>query len=171
MRKVANQAGISATAIYRHFENKEEMLFNLVVRGSDIFLEYLSRGLKGKTPKKRLVLCGEAYCDFALEHPSYYRILFMAPKEHLGLERLNAIAANEFACTFTFLVDRVRECMESNVLSQNEPEKIAAMLWAHNHGLCSLRLSNHLDVIDLNTFRKMYTESCGAFLSSLSVTT
>lgn len=168
MRKIAGEAGISAAAIYRHFANKEEMLFNLVIKGSDIFLEYLSRGLRGKTPISRLELCGEGYCDFALEHSSYYRILFMAPKEHVGLKKLNECAFEEFAPTFTFLMDRVRECMEAKVLAEDSPDRVAAMIWAHSHGLCSLRLSNHLDVIDAQTFRQMYTDSSSAFIRSLS---
>jgi len=168
MRKVAKQAGISATAIYRHFDSKEEMLFHLVIKGSDIFLEYLSRGLRGKSPLSRLSLSGEAYCEFALEHSSYYRIMFMAPKEHLGLARLNEMANEEFAPTFTFLVDRVRECMEAKVLAQGIPERAALMIWAHSHGLCSLRLSSHLSVIEVEDFRALYRDSSHAFLHSLA---
>ncbi len=168
MRHVAREAGISATAIYRHFADKEEMLFHLVEEGNQQFLNYLSRGLLGTTPMERMQLCGQGYCDFALDHPSYYRILFMAPKEHLGLEKLNKVASESFGPTFTFLVDRVRECMGAKVMAKSDPERVAVMIWAHTHGLCSLRLSNHLDMLDVGGFRSLYNDSVSAFMRSLA---
>jgi len=58
MRKVARDAGISATAIYRHFEDKEAMLISVVAQGSHLFMHYLSRGLKGNCSEERLKLSG-----------------------------------------------------------------------------------------------------------------
>jgi len=168
MRKIAKLVGISATAIYRHFEDKETMLFELVARASHLFMTYLSRGLKGNCPRSRLFAAGMGYVDFALEHPEYYRIMFMAPKEHLGLQKLSERAAEDFAPTFQFLVDRVRECMSCGDLAQDDAEKVSAMIWANCHGLCSLRLADHFDMISEDMFRQMFEQSITTQLMGLS---
>ncbi len=168
MRKIAKAAKISATAIYRHFEDKESMLLELVAQASQIFMSHLSRGLKGRTPHERLVLTGVGYLDFALDHAGYYRIMFMAPKEHLGLMRLSEQTNLEFAPTFTFLVDRVRECMASGDLAEADPEKVSACIWANCHGLCSLRLADHFDMLSEEGFRALFTESVRTQLVGLA---
>ncbi len=169
MRKIAKAAHISAPAIYRHFDDKESMLLELVAKASHIFMRYLSRGLTGSTPRERLVLTGLGYADFALEHASYYRIMFMAPKEHLGLLRLSEQTNVDFAPTFMFLVDRVRECMSHGDLSDGDAESVSAMIWANCHGLCSLRLADHLEMISEETFRNMFNQSLHAHLSGLAL--
>ena len=168
MRKVAKGAKISAPAIYRHFQDKETMLFELVAKATHIFMTYLSRGLSGEDARERLLLAGMGYMDFALEHSGYYRIMFMAPKEHVGFQKLAEQAASDFAPTFQFLVDRVRECMASGELATDDAEKISAIIWANCHGLCSLRLADHFEMISEATFREMYQHSIEHLLVGLS---
>jgi AcrR family transcriptional regulator len=168
MRKVARDAGISATAIYRHFEDKEAMLISVVAQGSHLFMHYLSRGLKGKCSEERLKLSGQGYLDFALEHSGYYRIMFMSSQRDSGLEKLCAQNAEDFAPTFQFLVDRVRECIADGIFRKGDPDSIAATIWANCHGLVSLRLADHLPMLDAEQFRDFYLESTGALLRGLA---
>ena len=46
MRKVADMVGVSAPAIYRHFENKDALLDEIVVRGLRILEQYLRPALE-----------------------------------------------------------------------------------------------------------------------------
>ena len=168
MRKVAAEVGVSATALYRHFEDKESMLFTLVKKGSYVFMECLHDGLRGDDPQDRLWRTGAGYLRFALDHPEYYRILFMAPKEHLGFEKLSEQAFEDFAPTFTFLVDRVRECMEAGVLARRDVEMVSAMIWANCHGQCSLFLSGQLGELSREDFTGMYELAVQTFLRGLA---
>lgn len=168
MRKVAKDAGITATAIYRHFEDKQALLMSVVAQGSHLFMQYLSRGLKGKSAVERLELSGLGYLDFALEHPGYYRIMFMFSQRDSGLERLCAQTAEDFAPTFQFLVDRVRECMEEEIIAPKDPESTAATIWASCHGLVSLRLADHLEMLNTEQFREFYRTSNASLLRGLA---
>ncbi len=49
MRKVADAVGISATAIYRHFDGREALILAVVDEGFRRFGTYLYRGLRGRT--------------------------------------------------------------------------------------------------------------------------
>jgi AcrR family transcriptional regulator len=168
MRKVAADVGISATAIYRHFEDKEAMLIRVVAEGSHQFFQYLSRGLRGKSALERLELSSMAYLDFALDHPSYYRILFMSSQEDVGLERLCSESSENFAPTFQYLVDRVRECISEGVLRAGDPEATALTIWAGCHGLVALRIASHLPMLEAAPFRELYKSSNSSLLQGLS---
>jgi AcrR family transcriptional regulator len=159
--------GISATAIYRHFKNKEAMLISVVAQGSHIFLQYLSRGLTGKSAQERLELSTMAYLDFALDHPGYDRILFMSAAEDIGLERLCAASSENFAPTLQYLVDRVRDGMDEGVLAKGDADAMALIIWAACHGFVSLHLAQHLPMLDLQQLREIYRSSNSSLLHGL----
>jgi AcrR family transcriptional regulator len=144
MRKVARASGVSATAIYRHFDSKEALLAAICGDAGQVFAEYLWQGLDGATARERLELTGIGYMRFALEQAPYYRVLFMSPLIELGYEELSATAQKKMAPNFQFLVDRVRECMDARVIAAGDPTDVAATIWAHTHGLVSLYLIGQL---------------------------
>jgi AcrR family transcriptional regulator len=135
LREVARQVGLSPAAVYRHFADKETLLRAVCLKGFETFRTYLMQALGAKTPRARLDAAAEGYLRFALENPLDYRVIFTGSVlEPIG----------DPGETFQFLVDRVRECMEARVLAKGDPVLIATSIWAHVHGLCSLRLSGHL---------------------------
>ena len=168
MRKVAAEVGVSATAIYRHFDSKEAMLIKLVEKGTQLFFQYLSRGLTGKTAQERLELSGMAYLDFALDHPGYYRILFMSSREDIGLEQLCEESSENFAPTFQYLVDRVRECMDDGVIAKGDADATALIIWAGCHGFVSLHLASHLPTLSPEQLRGLYRSSNSSLLRGLA---
>lgn len=138
LRAVARCAGITAPAIYRHFDDKEDLLWAVCQKGHEHFARYLARGLKGNDARERLVLTGMGYLDFAREHRAYYVIMFVAPPQHFGLDRLAERNADEGGATFQMLVDRVRECIDAGVLADGDPTALALVIWGHVHGLVTL---------------------------------
>jgi AcrR family transcriptional regulator len=141
LREVARRSGVSAAAVYRHFDSKEALLRDVCATGFHIFSSYLLRALAARTPRERMAACAEQYLRFAVENPRDYRFIFMGAAEDFAT--LAPADTTESASTFHFLVDRVRECMQSRVLAKADPFTIAATIWAHVHGLVSLRLSGH----------------------------
>lgn len=169
MRAVADCAGVSAPAIYRHFENKEALVTAVCIEGFRIFGAYLARGLRGADARERLDLTGKAYCDFGLEQRGYYVIMFMTPREQLGYEAMSAKARDEAAPTFQFLVDRVRECMDERVLAKGDPRATAFRIWAYVHGLVSLWITGaDREFADAAAFRAFFTESTRHLVGSLA---
>jgi AcrR family transcriptional regulator len=141
LREVARRAGVSAAAVYRHFDSKEALLRDVCAAGFHIFSSYLLRALAARTPRERMAASAEQYLRFAVENPRDYRFIFMGAAEDFSA--LAPPDTTESASTFHFLVDRVRECMQSRVLAKADPFTVAATIWAHVHGLVSLRLSGH----------------------------
>ena len=64
MRKLAKRVGVTAPALYRHYESREHVLAEVVREAYREFTSRLSRALEGRTPLDRFVRAGEAYLDF-----------------------------------------------------------------------------------------------------------
>jgi AcrR family transcriptional regulator len=144
MRRVAAQAEISATAIYRHFKDKDALLQAVVEEGFLVFASYLFRSLEGKTPLERLTLAGENYIRFSLEQPKYYRLIFMSWFDEKKPEFVAKRAEEQRgqAPTFQFLLDRVDECIKEGIIKGEVQAMDAALgIWSQVHGLAALYLA------------------------------
>lgn len=144
MRRLANELGVTAPALYRHYPAREALLRDVVSEAFKVFGAYLYRALEGSSPQERLRLTGAGYVAFALEHPRFYEVIHASPRL-LGFADLPE-AVSQACGTKQFLVDRVRECMDAGVLAQDDPEVVAAVIWAFSHGLVSLFLGGALPV-------------------------
>lgn len=144
MRTVADRVGLSATALYRHFDDKDALLASLLGEAFGTFGSYLGRALAGKTPIERLRLSGYAYVNFALEHPRDYELMFLTNCRDLGFKRIYQEVDARSRGTFEFLVERVEECMKSRVFAPREPRETALYIWSSLHGIVSLWLLGHL---------------------------
>jgi AcrR family transcriptional regulator len=167
MRAVASCAELSATAIYRHFEDKEALVAALCDEGFRRFGSVLWKALAEDGAEPRLVATGARYADFALGEPHFYRIIFMAPVHLLGFDRLPAENRERFGATFRFLIDRVQECMRAGVLAEADPEETSLSIWSHVHGLCSLYLDGHFEEMPETAFRAFYDRSRARLLDGL----
>lgn len=158
LREAARRAHVSPAAVYRHFADKDALLRAVAATGFGHFHDYLMRSLSAKTPKARLDASAQAYLRFALEKPQDYRVLFMG----------TGIKVNTGRETFQFLVDRVRECIYAGVIRKGDATETATFIWAHVHGLVSLRLAGHLDVIGSDAeFTRFYERSTASLLAGL----
>ena len=170
MRKVAERVGVSATALYRHFDDKESLLVAVVQAGFERFTSYLLRGLAGRTPFERLARTGEGYLRFALDNPSYYRIMFMASREDFGFDQLPTANRETLGRSFQLLVDRVRECQDAGRLRAGDPQEIAVVIWSFVHGLVSLYLAGHMGPLAGKpaAFARFYAAAQVEFLAGLA---
>jgi AcrR family transcriptional regulator len=165
MRHVGETLGVSATAIYRHYRNKEDLLHNVIGEAVNVFGSYLFTSLSSRTPEERFQRCGEAYLDFALRKIKYYEVIFMAPAQ-LGGEGFPEALRERSMATFQFLVDRVQECMESGFLKKDDATAVSLTIWAHTHGLVSIYLAKKWE-IDEAGFRALYCDSTARVLAGL----
>ncbi len=157
MRHLAEMLDVSATALYRHYRNKEDLVHSIIGEAAKVFGNYLFAALAGKTAKERFDLAATAYLNFALEHSKYYEVIFMGPQQ-LGAECLPEELQDKSRATFQFLVDRVQECMEAGCLRKDEPFGVAMTIWAHSHGLIAIFLAGKWPIEEPN-FRILFGES------------
>ena len=157
MRKLAKQVGVTAPALYRHFESREHVITDLVRQAHREFTAVLYRALEAPTPWERFFMAGEGYLDFALKNPRWYQLLYISP-DQLGKQDLPEDLKAQGCAIHQFWVDRVRECMAAGILKEGDPVQTSLTMWAHAHGMLALYHHGHFRM-DEQTFRTMFEES------------
>ncbi len=165
MRKLARDVGVTAPALYRHFDNREEVLLDVLGEAHDELFRTLSRALSGATPLERFEMAGDAYMDFALEHPRYFQMIH-AFTEFMGCEDVPPELARRTGAIHQFWDDRVRECIAAGILREEQPQRIGLTLWSHAYGLLSL-YSRRMLVIPEEVFRSEFRASSRRMLLGL----
>ncbi len=143
MRKLARTVGVTAPALYRHFDSREAVLHEVIGEAYRLLTEYLFRALGESTPRERLRRAAHGYMEFAIENPRLYEVIFVPPRV-IGTEVLPPEVEARACAIGTFWDDRVRECIEAGILADGDAVEISQTLWAHAHGLITLHLRGRL---------------------------
>ena len=142
MRALARKAGVSQTAPYRHFEDKDELIAVLKTEGFQRLTEKMEQ-VKSveKDPFQRLNSLGVLYIEFARENPAYFKLMF----EHLLSEPEKYPQMQEaMEISRQGLCDVVGECLALPEARDIDPLVAEIGLWSMVHGFATLLLSGPL---------------------------
>jgi AcrR family transcriptional regulator len=142
LREAARIAGVSQTAPYRHFADKQAMLAAVAEEGFHLFDEEIRHALAtaAPDPTTQLVCLGVAYVRFALDHAAHFRLMFghgSPPKS--ASPGLQAAARRAFQLFFG-TVERCAARRPHEVVVK----EISFRLWALAHGIATLALEKQI---------------------------
>jgi len=134
MRRIGAEVGCSPMAIYRHYENKEELLLSICEETFSKMIRLLDvERAKPGPALQRLRRCMRTIVDFHLSHPNHYKVTFMTPMPP-GPVAQRKVAIGQPA--MDRLISGVRECaMEKGV--DVDVEMMAQIIRVTGHGLAS----------------------------------
>jgi len=135
MRAVARRAGVSPTAPYRHYADREALVSAVAAEGYRELTESLAAADPAPSTPDGLAAVAVAYVRFALEHPALFRAMFAEPCDPSSEERVAATAAIS-----AYVRDIVRAAFPGV-----DPEALSTTVWALVHGLAFLHLDGKLD--------------------------
>ncbi len=141
MRAVAERVGVSATALYHYFENKQDLVDRVVRLGFERFGAYL-RDAAQRHPEgsmERVRAMGEAYLQFALENEAYFRVIFS-----IQLRGPRALEELPGGGGYPLLRQFVQDAMDAGSMRRFDPDLVAHYLWATVHGIVTLALACRL---------------------------
>lgn len=135
LRRVAREASVAPSAVYRHFKNKEALIDAVTKAAMDRFTQSLWRAIAPLPvgSLQRLQRLGQEYIDFARTHAGDFAILF-APSAS-GPRPLSDLPGNG---GFEILRQCVFEAMDAGVLNRGDPALVALLLWTRVHGIVHL---------------------------------
>lgn len=140
IRKIADEVGVSSTALYMHFRDKGEMLL-AICQGA--FAELTSRNeeILGAplAPVERVRRMLDAYLDFALANPNAYQLVFDGALNEVAAAHEEGAAKLGKECYGVF-EGAVAELAASNCL-ERPADVTAQAMWAAAHGLASLLIT------------------------------
>lgn len=141
MRKVAERIEYSPTAIYLHFEDKRDLVFQVCEETfGRLVNELVTLESEFKDPIERLRQGMHRYVAFGLRHPQHYLATFVAvPQDQLpeDVERYNNPESNGMHA-LGIMRACVQACVEARTFRPVDPDVTARALWAALHGVTAL---------------------------------
>jgi AcrR family transcriptional regulator len=143
LRELARQVGVSANAVYRHFENKEALLVAMAAEGfRRLAAVQLQAVLQREHPAEGFLESGRAYVNFARQHPALFRLMF---------GRFSAAnRSEEMESAGQLAYEGLRHGVAATLhLQPDSPQVVTAAMhaWSIVHGLSHLILDGQFDAI------------------------
>lgn len=139
LRQLARDVGVSATAVYRHFPDKQALMRALASDGIDQLGRFQAAAAESATnPADAFAATGRAYVRFALAHPALFRLMF-SQCEPIGA----SIFGENLAARM--LQDKAASATGGN---PQETQRLMIQAWSVVHGLAMLMLDQQLPADD-----------------------
>ncbi|WP_017614917.1 TetR/AcrR family transcriptional regulator [Nocardiopsis salina] len=135
LRAVARRAGVSATAPYRHYADRDALVSAVAGEGYRELAGYLAEAHPDPKTLDDLAEIAAAYVRFAVQRPALFRVMFVEPCDPDNEERVQATAA-----IWEYVIGIVEE-----VFPDADPDTLSTAVWALVHGLAFLHLDGKLD--------------------------
>lgn len=143
LRAAARLAGVSQTAPYRHFADRESILAALAEQGLRELGDRMAEAARSQPdPVSALRAIAETYVVSAAEHPHLFRLMFgpeVADKERYPAVRDAGMRA------YQLLVDTIAAAQRAGAVRPGEREEIALGHWSMVHGVASLIVDGRLE--------------------------
>lgn len=145
LREIARRAGVSATAVYRHFPDKAALLGAMCDVGAARMTDALREAME-KAPDGRaaFVAMGRVYVRFALANPSLFRLMMTHPSPATD----DAASGQEVWEDRLRLVSQALQGVMSDEATPEQRRVRKLQAWAIVHGLAMLMLDGQIPVED-----------------------
>ena len=148
IRKIADQVGLSSTALYMHFADKQAILHE-ICRESFETLTALNQAVIAEPgePEARIRRMMEAYVAFGFANPNAYRLVYLTrPLEARdGAESVAQQLGVELFRSFEAVVEDVERAGRL----RGDVRATTQALWAGGHGIVSLMITKpYFDWVD-----------------------
>lgn len=135
LREIARSVGVSATAVYRHFPDKQALLHALADVAGDRMASAFETAMAAEKPgKEAFDAMGRAYVHFALKNPFLFKLM-MSPEIMSGLSAEGRPRTRGMA----MLTSALNE-LSGGKMSLAEQNIRRLQSWAIVHGLAMLML-------------------------------
>jgi AcrR family transcriptional regulator len=142
LRKVAALCGVSHTAPYKHFQNKDELIMAITKEVTESFkLSLLD--IKNKyinDPENQIFEIGKGYVKFMVENPEYLKFLFLAEHSSPIKVTSNSLSAYDYS-SFNIFKDSALNYLNFIKVDPKDYTLNILTMWSAVHGI-SILLAN-----------------------------
>jgi len=147
VRAIARRAGVSPTALYLHFPDRDALVAAAVDNGFETFnAELMSAAATDGTPVERLMAMGHAYLTFSEQRPALYAILFSTRRTLVDKDP--EVDRDQAFGGLTALLQQINPSLDYDAA-----QELAILIWSSLHGYAMLRtVRRHLEWPDSESF-------------------
>lgn len=138
LRKLAERVGVSQTALYHHFRDKQALLYALGETGIDRLTEATQPLLEeqaGPLPE-RMERFVHVYVRFALENPELYELMFSRTTWKQTQDHTFHKRSRQGFRAYSLFLARLQA--QSVLPPGIDPLRLAQVSWATMHGICHM---------------------------------
>jgi AcrR family transcriptional regulator len=140
IRRIAAKLGVSSTALYVYFPDKDAILVEICDATFAGLIVELDEVRSGSTdPLVALTKSLERYIRFGLEHPNEYELTF-GTRRAKELQKLKTENENLGMQAFGRFYDCVDAVVRAGLTNVSDTRRLTQQLWAAIHGLVVLLL-------------------------------
>ena len=137
LREVARQAGVTHSAPYAHFTDKQSLIAAIATDGHQKIYDRVIT-IKKKFPNdplRQFIEVAWAYVSFGFEEPDHFKITYSASVER---EREYPALVEITSKSFEELRQLVICCQAAGLIEEGEPDLVAVSVWGFVHGFVNL---------------------------------
>jgi AcrR family transcriptional regulator len=156
LRKVAQRAGVSHSAPYAHFTDKQALITAISTEGYRKLYNCLAAAVEQyrRDPMRQLIEASWAYLQFALREPAHFKVTLSGVVEK---EQEYPAFVEMTQKAFGLVVDLTDACQQAGILKAGPADQMAVSVWSIVHGFTSLILEGQIasSLVDRVTLREM----------------
>lgn len=147
LRKVAGACGVSQTAPYRHFKNKDELIAEIMKQALCAFNESLASAVDKypDSPINQIREMGVAYVRFFLDNPQYLRLLFLSDirmtSPEVFCDNTGQVSEVHPFMTFFSAIERYKDTTPDE---QRDAGDLMIYCWGLVHGIAVLAVRQEI---------------------------
>jgi AcrR family transcriptional regulator len=137
LNEASRRAGVSASAPYNHFKDKDGLLVEIAIRGNrTLEKELRSAAESDGTAKEKLLSVYLAYLAFAQKHPDLFSVMFLSGVDKDPYPEVNESARNAFEVALNLAMKVEKE--------PKNGQELAMAIWTMAHGFAMLEAESIL---------------------------
>jgi AcrR family transcriptional regulator len=145
LRNVAKKVGVSHTAPYNHFSNKQALLAAISTAGFEQLYQTLSDSFnKCKHTSTNIIFeIAWSYLQFALDDPGIFKLMFSGALEEERDHPAYIVISRK---NLSLLEEIIVYCQNNGQIADGKVESIVTRLWSVVHGFTHLVLEDQFPV-------------------------
>lgn len=160
VNKIASIMRYTPPNIYHYFENKNDILFQLGCRGSNILnakFQAVANNIN-YTPREKLMHIGIEYLNFSVEHGALYDLMF-----HVKQKKINtALISKNIE-----IIQSIVKSINPDITTDKDAYKIYQGLHCLLHGYISIKRNNRIPLGDDVSFKELVDEALEKFVAQV----
>lgn len=138
IRAVAAEVGVAAPSVYLHFQDKAELVWAALTDKYEQLagrMRAADRAAEADGALARLRAQVHAYCQFGLDNPGHYRLMYETPQPLVDQDRIREHPAGLVSGC---LREATARCRDAGCGLALPSEQLAHTVWTGTHGVLSL---------------------------------